>query len=483
MKRIIIGRLKMNTTSHSNLHRYELKALLALWLLLVSAQTWAQQHEHLGIPDVLFYEHPDTAASFPGGSRALAAYLSDHVSYPQGAKENLNIPVTVEIETDGTILSAKADDSWYYQQYAAYLAAAERVVKQMPRWTPARYDGRPVRQRLYLFVPFRASRKEICTDDAFPRLFPPINPDSLHIFSDQEVFKGDTIDYPFTPQLFDILPDYLLGSSGNPMALGRYALDERHTALLIRHNGAYDASQISLFIWDSQQHRITASHLLADVWGDAGYVYAKESWIDKGQTIVSREASFYIDLEQYFQEEGNNLDEAHCATQPPIVDVTDTLKELRWCDSLFRTTLLPFRYRFEPQHMLTTLAASYSVAISWLHAQCPCTLLVPASQLFNDPSDKMPQYPGGDEAMLRYVADNLRWPGDGQCDISGYVYLLITIEEDGTVGCVCTLRDLGCQAGQEAERLARAMPRWHPAEYHGQPVRSQTVIKIPFVRL
>ena len=449
--------------------------VLLVMLLLGPAKGWSQ-HEHLGLPDVLFYEHPDTAASFPGGNKALAAYLADNVVYPQGAKVNLTIPVTVAIETDGTILSAEADQSWHYQKYLAHLAEAERVVKQMPLWSPARYDGRPVRQHLRLLVPFRDPRKAVCTDEAFLSLFPPISPDSLHIFSDQECFKGDTIDFALAPQLFDLLPGYLWTGHG-PLALGRFALDKRHTALLIRHYGKYDNSQISLFVWDSQHHRITASYLLADIWSDAGYVYAKESWIDKGQNVVSREASYYIDMDQFDE----STYETHGTTQLPIVDVTDTLIELRWSDSLFRTMLLPYKPRYEFQYLLTTLQHA-AFATAWLHAQCPCTLLQPASWLFTDPRDKMPQYPGGGEALFQYVADNLRWPGDGQCDISGCVYLLVTIEEDGVVSCACTLHDIGCQAGQEAERLARAMPRWHPAEYHGHPVRSQTIIRIPFVR-
>ena len=453
------------------------RALLALLMLVVSQQVWAQQYEHLGVPDVIIYTNPDTAAAFPGGPKALAAYLIDNVCYPQGAKADLTVPVTVVIETDGTILSAQADNSWYYQQYASYTAAAERVVKQMPRWAPARYDGRPVRQRLSLLVPFRASRKEIYTDEVFLSLFPPINPDSLHVFSDQELFNGDTIDFAFAPQLFALLPGYLCVSEGNPLALGSYALGKRHTALLVRHYGMYDVSQISLFVWDRQQHCITASYLLADLWGDAGYVYALESWIEKGQTIVTREGSYYIDMDQLDE----STYETYGTTQLPIVDVTDTLTELRWCDSLFRTTSLPFNYLYEPQHMLTTLQNA-AFAMAWLHAQCPCTLLQPASWLFTEPGDKMSQYPGSDEALFQYVAENLRWPGEGQCDISGYVYLLVTIEEDGSVGCVCTLHDIGCQAGKEAVRLARTMPHWHPAEYHGHPVRSQTIIRIPFVR-
>lgn len=447
------------------------KALLAMLLFVSPTKGWSQ-HEKLGVPDVLFYEHPDTAACFPGGNKALAAYLADNVVYPQGAKVNLTIPVWVKIETDGTILSAEADQSWYYQKYLAHLAEAERVVKQMPHWIPARYDGRPVRQRLRLRVPFRDPRKAVCTDEAFLHLFPPISPDSLHIFSDQERFRGDTIDFALTPQLFDFLPGY-----HDPLALGRFALDKRHTALLIRHYGMYDDSQISLFVWDSQQHRITASYLLADNWGDAGYVYAKESWIDKGQTIVSREASYYFDMDQLDE----STYETYGTTQVPIVDVTDTITEMRWCDSLFSPTLLPYKPRYGLQYLLTTLPHSAYV-MDWLHAQCPCTLMQLASQLFTDSGDKMPQYPGGDEALLQYVADNLRWPGDGQCDISGRVYLLVTIEEDGTVSCACTLRDIGCQAGKEAERLARAMPHWHPAEYHGHPVRSQIVISVPFFR-
>lgn len=454
---------------------------LAMALLAVAAQAWGQQprHENLGVPDVIIYDNPDTAAAFPGGNKALAAYLADNVVYPQGAKVNLTVPVNVVIETNGTILSAKANDGWYHQQYPAHLAAAERVVKRMPRWTPARYDGRPVRQRLRLLVPFRDPRKDVYTDEAFLNLFPPIKPDSLHIFYNEEVFKGDTIDYALAPQIFDTFPGHLWSSSG-PLALGRFALDKHHTALLIRHEGRYEGSQITLFVWDNEQHRITTSYVLADVWGDAGDVYAKESWIDKDLTIVTREVFYYINIEDI----DDSTYEASGFTQGHIEGITETLTETRWCDSLFRTTLLPYKPAYSYQYGLTV--EFIGLFLDWLHAQCPCTLLYPASELFTgpyaDPRDKMPRYPGGDEAMKQYFAENLRWPGEGQCDIVGSVYLLVTIENDGSVGCVCTLHDLGCQAGQEAERLVRAMPRWLPAEYHGNPVRSQIVITIPFVR-
>ncbi len=83
-------------------------------------------------------------AGFPGGEEARMKYLRDHIKYPEMAKES-GIQGTVYlkfvVEKDGSIskvtvlrgIGGGCDEE------------AVRVLKQMPKWKPAKQRGRPVR--------------------------------------------------------------------------------------------------------------------------------------------------------------------------------------------------------------------------------------------------------------------------------------------------------------------------------------------------
>lgn len=91
--------------------------------------------------------------AFPGGESALFEYLRNNISYPQMAKES-NIQgtvfVTFVVEPDGFISNVKVlrgigggcDNE------------AIRVVKKMPRWSPGKQRGKPVRVQFNLPIKF-----------------------------------------------------------------------------------------------------------------------------------------------------------------------------------------------------------------------------------------------------------------------------------------------------------------------------------------
>jgi periplasmic protein TonB len=90
---------------------------------------------------------------FPQGVSGLKAYLLGHIRYPQEAKE-LNtqgfVFVTFVVEPDGSITGVKllrgigsgCDEE------------AVRVVRDMPKWTPGKQNGIPVRVQFNLPIKF-----------------------------------------------------------------------------------------------------------------------------------------------------------------------------------------------------------------------------------------------------------------------------------------------------------------------------------------
>ena len=95
--------------------------------------------------------------------------------------------------------------------------------------------------------------------------------------------------------------------------------------------------------------------------------------------------------------------------------------------------------------------------------------------------EEMPQYPGGEEAMMKYVADNIKYPqGAKDKNISGRVFVSFVIEKDGSVSNVKVVRGIGGGCDEEAARVIQGMPKWEPGKQKGKPVRVNYMMPIFF---
>lgn len=104
--------------------------------------------------DQPIYNKVDVMAEFPGGAAKLMEFLMKNMKFPQEAlKEKVDGRVMVQfvVETDGSLTQAKVVKSLH----PACDAEALRVIKQMPRWTPAKVKGKMVRSRFTIPVLFR----------------------------------------------------------------------------------------------------------------------------------------------------------------------------------------------------------------------------------------------------------------------------------------------------------------------------------------
>ena len=95
---------------------------------------------------------------------------------------------------------------------------------------------------------------------------------------------------------------------------------------------------------------------------------------------------------------------------------------------------------------------------------------------------EMPEFPGGEEARVRYLAANLKYPQAAlEAGISGTVYIYFVVDERGRVVDVSVLRGIGGGCDEEAVRVISHMPDWKPGRDNGRPVRVQHSIPIDFV--
>jgi protein TonB len=96
--------------------------------------------------------------------------------------------------------------------------------------------------------------------------------------------------------------------------------------------------------------------------------------------------------------------------------------------------------------------------------------------------EDQPGFPGGDEARLNYLRQNIKYPEmANENNIQGTVHVTFVVEKDGSVSNVKVLRGIGGGCDEEAVRVIKSMPRWTPGKQRGRAVRAQFNMPIRFV--
>ncbi|MBQ1858427.1 MAG: energy transducer TonB [Paludibacteraceae bacterium] len=96
--------------------------------------------------------------------------------------------------------------------------------------------------------------------------------------------------------------------------------------------------------------------------------------------------------------------------------------------------------------------------------------------------DEMPAFPGGQEALFKYLTDNVIYPQIAKENgIEGRVICTFVIEPDGSISNVEVVRSGGDPSlDKEAVRVIKSMPKWKPGKQRGQAVRVKFTIPVKF---
>ncbi len=94
---------------------------------------------------------------------------------------------------------------------------------------------------------------------------------------------------------------------------------------------------------------------------------------------------------------------------------------------------------------------------------------------------KPPSFPGGDGELLKYLAENIKYPPLArENNIQGVVALTFVVGKDGKVRDVNIVKDIGGGCGKEAVRVVETMPKWIPGEANGNPVKVRFTLPVRF---
>lgn len=98
-----------------------------------------------------------------------------------------------------------------------------------------------------------------------------------------------------------------------------------------------------------------------------------------------------------------------------------------------------------------------------------------------DVVEKMPEFPGGDIALFRFIRFNLRYPAEAQkARIEGTVYARFQVNQDGKVEKAEILRSLCRECDRETIRVIYSMPDWKPGMQKGKNVSVWYTLPVKF---
>jgi TonB family protein len=95
--------------------------------------------------------------------------------------------------------------------------------------------------------------------------------------------------------------------------------------------------------------------------------------------------------------------------------------------------------------------------------------------------EEMPQFPGGEEAMISWIAQNIRYPEKAKQEgIRGMVAVSFVVGKTGKVSDVKAVRSVHPLLDAEAVRVIREMPDWKPGTQRGKAVDVKYTVPVKF---
>ena len=98
-----------------------------------------------------------------------------------------------------------------------------------------------------------------------------------------------------------------------------------------------------------------------------------------------------------------------------------------------------------------------------------------------DMVDEMPEFKGGQEALMSYLGSNIKYPEEAKKEkIEGKVFVSFIVDKKGKIKETVVLREVNPLLDTEAKRVIEGMPKWKPGKKDGKKVNVKYNIPINF---
>ena len=102
-----------------------------------------------------------------------------------------------------------------------------------------------------------------------------------------------------------------------------------------------------------------------------------------------------------------------------------------------------------------------------------------ATKVF-DVVEQMPSFPGGQAALMQYLASNIKYPVVAENGVQGRVIVQFVVGKDGSISQVKVVKSVDPSLDKEAARVVSSMPKWVPGKQNGQAVNVKYTVPVTF---
>jgi len=100
---------------------------------------------------------------------------------------------------------------------------------------------------------------------------------------------------------------------------------------------------------------------------------------------------------------------------------------------------------------------------------------------FGTGSGKMPEFPGGMDALREFINENTKYPAEAvENGERGRVVVQFTVEKTGKISNIKIIRGVSPALDEAVVRVIELMPDWIPGEERGEKVSLKFTIPINF---
>ena len=93
----------------------------------------------------------------------------------------------------------------------------------------------------------------------------------------------------------------------------------------------------------------------------------------------------------------------------------------------------------------------------------------------------MPEFPGGELEMRKFIAENIKYPEEAKAKgLSGKVFVQFVINKEGDVVNAKIARGIDPLLDAEAIRVVQSMPKWTPGSQRGKTVNVSFTVPIEY---
>ncbi len=457
---------------------------------------------------------------FPGGDAALFEYLADNIEYPAECEANGTqgrVLLTFIVETDGSITNVNVVKS----VHPLLDDEAVGVIKSMPKWIPGKQNGKAVRVKYTVPVSFRSmskkTRKQKSKDVSVNKgkgvshtASGAMSIQNYHMVNENGwnvLYQVDLL-YPgnCSPELqrclsrmvFGIESDSVQGAYnmwlGQKKQLKDFSkalgdMDFKYRRLLRMLDNKAGRYAVFSSVADSDYMEYTTEQMPQKRYGySLNYkAYSIDGRMDhvsyyKVQRTKTNERAVIFDFRQ-----NKPLGASDVFTPEGIkkfgIDTLGTDVNLMLHDGriLFGNANGCQVARLAVVEDYLTDYFKELAAVGSNESSTMAKGLNDGDKVYEDSVDQMPEFPGGKDAMFKWVAENLKYPEKLEAEgYQGRVIVAFVVEPDGSLSSVRVEKSVHPLFDIEASRLVMNMPKWRPGKKDGKPVRVKSTLPVTF---